>query len=83
MNMREAVSRALFKVKWPNADYDRWLAQADKDGQKGRNWINHHMTLVDVTIKNMLPFIKEAMEYHGVQGAMNKMIIKRLEEQCK
>lgn len=30
-----------------------------------------------------LPHIKEAMEYHGVEGAMNKMIIKRLEEQCK
>lgn len=30
-----------------------------------------------------LPHIKEAMEYHGVQGAMNKMIIKRLEEKCK
>lgn len=30
-----------------------------------------------------LPHIKEAMEYHGVEGAMNKMIIKRLEEQCR
>lgn len=30
-----------------------------------------------------LPHIKEAMEYHGVEGAMNKLIIKRLEDKLK